>query len=238
MKILIVDDDPAVRLLVKAITEEDGHECQCASGGIEALRLFDAGKPDIVVLDIMMPKVDGLEVCRRIRESNQEVPVLFLSAKGDITDKRIGFSLGADDYLVKPFDEEELRMRMRALLRRAGLQQGKKEDLEFGGRFSIGEFVFDAIRHQVLRNEKEVVLTPKEFQIIYYLAQHQGEVVSKQELIESCWGLEYLGDSINLASYIRRLREHIEDDPGRPIYLKTVWGVGYVFEAKDNPLKM
>ena len=229
MRVLVADDDAAVRLLVKTVLEEDGHECRCASGGLEALRLYREERPDVVVLDIMMPKVDGLEVCRRIRQDDQDVPVLFLSAKGDITDKRIGFSIGADDYLVKPFDVEELLMRLAALYRRAC--RASQDDPPVADRFSLGSFEFDAVRHCVLRGGEAVSLTPKEFQLLYHLARHSGDVIGKEELIESCWGPGYTDDTINLASYVRRLRERIEEDPGKPRHLKTVWGVGYVFEA-------
>lgn len=228
MNVMVVDDDAAVRLLVKTVLEEDGHECRCAAGGLDALKLYKEKRPDVMVLDIMMPRVDGLEVCRRIRETDQDLPVLFLSAKGDITDKRIGFSLGADDYLVKPFDEEELLMRVAALYRRAcRASQGEPPAVE---RFSLGGFDFDVVRHRIVRNGEPISLTPKEFQLVYHLARHSGDVIGKEELIEKCWGSEYVDDTINLASYVRRLRERIEEDPSHPRHLKTVWGIGYVFE--------
>ncbi len=229
MKVLVVDDDAAVCLLAKTVLEEGGHSCRVATGGLEGLRSFREERPDIVVLDIMMPRVDGFEVCRRIREVDESVPVLFLSAKSDITDKRIGFSLGADDYLVKPFDEEELLMRIVALFRRA--QRAVRACEPAAERFALGRFEFDAVRHRVLCDGDVVSLTPKEFQLLYTLARHQGEVMGKGELVGLCWGEGYDEGSVNLASYIRRLRERIEEDPGKPSHLKTVWGVGYVFEA-------
>ena len=229
MRVLAVDDEPGIRLLLKTLLEQAGHECACAESGAEALELFGGERPDLVVLDVMMPRLDGFETCRRIRALDQDVPVLFLSAKGDIVDKRIGFSNGGDDYLVKPFDEEELLMRVEALLRRAARSQTRGP--EAPQRFSLGEFSFDALRHQVLLRGGAIALTPKEFQLLFCLASHRGQVLSKDELIEEVWGPEYLDDAISIAAYVRKLREKIEDNPAKPAHLKTVWGVGYVFEA-------
>lgn len=229
MKVLVVDDEYSVRLLVSTIVAEAGHECCCAENGRAALSLFSEVNPDVVVLDVMMPKMDGFEVCERIRAIDERVPVLFLSAKSDITDKRIGFANGGDDYLVKPFNEEELIMRVEALWRRAARGgdrlQGEPE------RFVLGEFEFDAVRHRVLQRSEAIPLTPKEFQLLFHLAWRHGEVMSKEELVESCWGREYLDESVGIAAYVRKIRAKIEANPAKPEHLKTVWGVGYVFEA-------
>lgn len=229
MRILAVDDEPSIRLLVKTVLEQAGHECACVEDGTAALERFEAERPDLVVLDVMMPRLDGFEVCRRIRLVDEAVPVLFLSAKGDIVDKRIGFSNGGDDYLVKPFEEEELLMRVEALLRRAG--RTRAQGAAAPERFSLGEFSFDALRHQVFKRGEVVSLTPKEFQLLFQLASQHGHVMSKDELVEGVWGSEYLDDAINIAVYVRKLREKIEDSPAKPAHLKTVWGIGYVFEA-------
>lgn len=229
MKVMVVDDEASIRLLVKTVVEGDGYECCCVQGGIDALARFERERPDIVVLDVMMPEIDGFEVCRRIRSVDANVPVLFLSAKGAIADKKEGFATGGDDYLVKPFNEEELLMRIEALLRRAkrfgGERQGAPE------RFAAGAFSFDAVRHEVRKGDELVVLTPKEFQLLYVLASHEGAVMSKDELVETVWGREYVDEAISIAVYVRKLREKIEDDPARPRHLKTVWGVGYAFES-------
>lgn len=195
--------------------------------------VFQREWPDVVVLDVMMPKVDGFEVCRRIREVDENVPVLFLSARDGIIDKRIGFSFGGDDYLVKPFNEEELVMRIEALVRRSrrSRRDGEAAAPERPERFALGPFTFDEVRHEVLKGGEPVVLAPKEFQLLHHLASHPGAVMGKDELIEELWGEEYLDGAISIAVYVRKIREKIEENPAKPAYLKTVWGVGYSFEA-------
>ena len=229
MKALIADDEASFRIFISSALSSEGYECLCAEGGDEALRLFKAESPDIVLLDVMMPHIDGFEVCRRIRQINEDVPVLFLSAKGDIVDKKTGFSNGGDDYLVKPFDEEELLIRIAALLRRTQRRNG--ESPTSNPKLSIGPFEFDASRYQLFVDGQPVALTPKEFQLLFHLASHPGEVMSKNELIEALWGKEYVDESISIAVYIRRLRAKIEPNPSKPLYLKTVWSMGYMFEV-------
>lgn len=234
LNVMVADDDASMRRLVQTVCAEAGFECCAAAGGEEALELFRRAWPDVVVLDVMMPKVDGFEVCRRIREIDENVPVLFLSARDGIIDKRIGFSFGGDDYLVKPFNEEELVMRIEALVRRS--RRGRAEGAGAAGlqrpeRFTVGPFTFDSVRHEVLKGDDLVVLTPKEFQLLYHLASHPGAVMGKAELIEELWGEEYLDGAISIAVYVRKIREKIEENPAKPAYLKTVWGVGYSFEA-------
>ena len=160
---------------------------------------------------------------------DEDVPVLFLSAKGDIVDKKTGFSKGGDDYLVKPFDEEELVIRIEALLRRANRK--KRPASAAAQRFTLGCFEFDDLRHLVLKNGRPISFTPKEYQLLFQLASHVGQVMSKEELVESVWGKEYLDEAISIAVYVRKIREKIEDHPAKPVHLKTVWGVGYSFDA-------
>lgn len=236
IKVMMVDDDEVMRALLRRVCEDAGYGfCSCGNGD-EALDLYRREWPDVVVLDVMMPRVDGFEVCRRIREVDEGVPVLFLSARSDIVDKRIGFSFGADDYVVKPFNEEELLIRMEALVRRNRRAQARAAELACGtpvpsGRFECGPFSFDLARHEVLKEGSPIVLTPKEFQLLYHLASHAGVVMGKEELIETLWGEEYVDGAISIAVYVRKIREKIEDNPAKPAYLKTVWGVGYSFEA-------
>lgn len=176
--------------------------------------VFQREWPDVVVLDVMMPKVDGFEVCRRIREVDENVPVLFLSARDGIIDKRIGFSFGGDDYLVKPFNEEELVMRIEALVRRSrrSRRDGEAAAPERPERFALGPFTFDEVRHEVLKGGEPVVLTPKEFQLLHHLASHPGAVMGKDELIEELWGEEYLDGHLH-----RRLRaENSREDRREP----------------------
>ena len=233
--VMAVDDEASIRNLVRAVCEDEGYRCVLCGSGEEALESFSREWPDVVVLDVMMPRVDGFEVCRRIREIDENVPVLFLSARDDIIDKRIGFSFGGDDYMVKPFNEEELVLRVDALVRRSKRirQQQEGRDLAPAApeRFSLGEFTFDALRHEVRRGGNPIGLTPKEFQLLYHLASHCGTVMGKEELIEALWGEEYVDGAISIAVYVRKIREKIEDNPAKPVFLKTVWGVGYSFEA-------
>lgn len=224
----------AVAVAVNGALRRQGRQMEAMNDKLEeACALFQREWPDVVVLDVMMPKVDGFEVCRRIREVDENVPVLFLSARDGIIDKRIGFSFGGDDYLVKPFNEEELVMRIEALVRRSRRSRwdGEAAAPERPERFALGPFTFDEVRHEVLKGGESVVLTPKEFQLLHHLASHPGAVMGKDELIEELWGEEYLDGAISIAVYVRKIREKIEENPAKPAYLKTVWGVGYSFEA-------
>lgn len=224
----------AVAVAVNGALRRQGRQMEAMNDKLEkACALFQREWPDVVVLDVMMPKVDGFEVCRRIREVDENVPVLFLSARDGIIDKRIGFSFGGDDYLVKPFNEEELAMRIEALVRRSrrSRRDGEAAAPERPERFALGPFTFDEVRHEVLKGGEPVVLTPKEFQLLHHLASHPGAVMGKDELIEELWGEEYLDGAISIAVYVRKIREKIEENPAKPAYLKTVWGVGYSFEA-------
>lgn len=224
----------AVAVAVNGALRRQGRQMEAMNDKLEeACALFQREWPDVVVLDVMMPKVDGFEVCRRIREVDENVPVLFLSARDGIIDKRIGFSFGGDDYPVKPFNEEELVMRIEALVRRSrrSRRDGEAAAPERPERFALGPFTFDEVRHEVLKGGEPVVLTPKEFQLLHHLASHPGAVMGKDELIEELWGEEYLDGAISIAVYVRKIREKVEENPAKPAYLKTVWGVGYSFEA-------
>lgn len=232
MKILMADDDSSMRLLVKTICEGAGYSCRLCSTGLEALESFDLEHPDVVILDVMMPDLDGFEVCRQIRARDDEVPIIFLSAKGDIVDKKVGFSLGGDDYLVKPFNGDELIMRIKALVRRTQrFGSAASGSANVSSQFKMGPFEFDLLKHAIRKDGMPIVFTPKEFQILSYLAQHAGMVISKGELIEMIWGKEYVDGAISIAVYVRKIREKIEDTPAKPNYLKTVWGVGYSFDV-------
>lgn len=242
---MIVDDDLGVRLLVQTVCEQAGIACCAAERGEDALALFERERPDVVVLDVMMPRVDGFEACRRIRAVDEDVPVLFLSAKGDVVDKRTGFAQGADDYLVKPFDEDELLVRMQALVRRAARVRERMEAASHAGAgladgvapapartcLEVGPFSINAVRHEVLKEGRAVLLAPKEFQLLLFLAQHAGDVIGKDEIVAAVWGDEYVHDAISVAVHVRKMREKLEDDPAHPVYLRTVRGVGYVFDA-------
>lgn len=231
MKVMLVDDEPSFHVLVQSVCESAGHEFRGVGDSRQAIEVFKAYAPDVVLLDIMMPYLDGYQVCEGIRALDSEVAVVFLSAKGAVPDKREAFSRGADDYLVKPFDGEELLMRLEALQRRS--QRAKAQAAPVPSEtLKVGEFEFDSVRQTLALNGASVQLTPKEFQILYTLALKPETVMSKEELIEAVWGKEYLDDAISIAVYVRKIREKIEQNPAKPRYLKTAWGMGYSFSIK------
>ena len=231
MKVMLVDDEPSFHVLVQSVCESAGHEFRGVGDSRQAIEVFKACAPDVVLLDIMMPYLDGYQVCEGIRALDSEVAVVFLSAKGAVPDKREAFSRGADDYLVKPFDGEELLMRLEALQRRS--QRAKAQAAPAPSEtLKVGEFEFDSVRQTLALNGASVQLTPKEFQILYTLALKPETVMSKEELIEAVWGKEYLDDAISIAVYVRKIREKIEQNPAKPRYLKTAWGMGYSFSIK------
>ena len=231
MKVMLVDDEPSFHVLVQSVCESAGHEFRGVGDSRQAIEVFKAYAPDVVLLDIMMPCLDGYQVCESIRALDSEVAVVFLSAKGAVPDKREAFSRGADDYLVKPFDGEELLMRLEALQRRS--QRAKAQTAPAPSEtLKVGEFEFDSVRQALALNGTSVQLTPKEFQILYTLALKPETVMSKEELIEAVWGKEYLDDAISIAVYVRKIREKIEQNPAKPRYLKTAGGMGYSFSIK------
>lgn len=234
-KILLADDERSLCDALEIILEDAGYEVCVAHDGREAVEVFAREQPDLAILDVMMPRLDGFEVVEKIREMRPAMPVLILSAKGDIVDKRRGFHLGADDYVVKPFDDDEIILRIEALLRRAalggeGAAEGEKTPTtsrQLMQPVTLGDLVIDPRRCEVTVAGKAVALTPKEFQILALLADHPGEVFTNEELVETIWGKEYAGEAISIPVYIRRIRLKIEKDPSRPEYLKTVWRFGY-----------
>lgn len=226
---LIADDDLSTASAMAIALAEKGYRSRNAADGEEALRLFGELRPDLLILDVMMPKLDGFQVCKRIRQIDGATPVLFLSAKGDIVDKRIGYEAGADDYLVKPFSGEELVLRVGALLRRARMGNAKV-DYRVSREESwvaVGNLKVNVNTGETLLRGEAVDLTPKESRIMAALASHLGEVFSKEDLIQLAWGEEYVSMSVGIAVYIRHLREKVEDDPDNPCHILTVWRCGY-----------
>lgn len=231
MRVMLVDDEPSFHVLVKSVCEGAGHEfCGVADSRL-AMGSFEAFRPDVVLLDIMMPYLDGYGVCEQIRACDEGVAVVFLSAKSAVPDKREAFSRGADDYLVKPFDGEELLMRLQAVQRRSQRAHSPAQPPS-AEALKVGDFEFDSVRQSLRVGGEQVQLTPKEFQILYTLALKPDTVMSKEELIEAVWGKEYLGDAISIAVYVRKIREKIEQNPAKPRHLKTAWGMGYSFSIK------
>lgn len=223
--VLIVDDEPIVREVVAQYLTQDGFKVESAADGNEAMTRFATARPDLVLLDLMLPGIDGLEVCRRIR-AQSNVPVIMVTAKGDEIDTIIGLSVGADDYISKPFSPRELVARIKAVLRRASAPPPTVE----GDPLHFGPLTIRPDRRQVEIGGQSVELTAREFDLLEFLAKHPGHVFSREELLDKVWDWSYASDGGTVTVHIRRLRQKIESDPERPRYVKTVWGVGYKFE--------
>jgi two-component system response regulator VicR len=226
-RVLVVDDEPIVTEVVQRYLAREGYRVTIAADGESALRLARETGPDLIVLDLMLPKLDGLEVCQRLR-AEYGVPIIMLSAKGEESDKILGLGLGADDYVTKPFSPGELTARVKAVLRRASARTAQQRD---------GDVLrFDGLRinpraRLVERDGEPVHLTAKEFDLVYFLAKNAGQVFTREQLLDNVWDFEWYGDASTVTVHIRRLREKVEPNPMRPRYVKTVWGVGYKFEA-------
>jgi two-component system OmpR family response regulator/two-component system alkaline phosphatase synthesis response regulator PhoP len=222
-KVLIVDDEPAILELVAFNLEQAGFTTLTAADGAEALQKAAAEKPDLVILDIMLPRVDGFEVCRSLRAKGN-TPILMLTARREEVDRVLGLELGADDYLTKPFSPRELVARVRAILRRAAENRQQTD-----GILTYGDLVINPNSHVVTVKGQPVDLTLKEYQLLYLLAENRGRVFSREALLERLWEGEYYGDSRTIDVHIRHLREKIEENPSNPNYVLTVRGVGYKF---------
>ena len=226
MKILVVDDE---KLMVKGLKfnlENEGYQVECAYDGATAVELAREGQFDLVILDLMMPEIDGLEACMRIREFSN-VPIIMLTARSEDTDKIIGFECGADDYITKPFNLLELKARIRAMLRRAsGGAQGRP-----ASRITIGELTLDTEQRVAVREGETVELTAKEYDLIELLMKNPRRVYSRENLMNVVWGYSYTGDYRTVDVHIRRLREKLEKTPADPEYILTKWGVGYYFKG-------
>ena len=226
-RVLVVDDDPTVSEVVTRYLEREGYSVEAVGDGRLALERATADPPDLVVLDVMLPGIDGLEVCRRLR-ALAPVAVIMLTARGEETDRITGLDRGADDYVTKPFSPRELTARVRSVLRRA------REPLttEPGGPLVAGPLEVDVPSHEVRLRGAPVPLTAREFELLVYLMRHPHQVFRREQLLERVWGYTY-GDTSTVTVPVRRLREKIEDDPSHPAYVQTVWGVGYRFEPAD-----
>ena len=221
-KILVVDDEKVLVKGLKFNLENEGYQVKVGYDGEEAVELAREGAFDLIILDLMMPKIDGLQACMRIREFSN-VPIIMLTARSEDTDKIIGFEYGADDYITKPFNILEVKARVRALLRRAGAaaQQGQ------GGRLQMGHIVLDSDARAAWKDGQSVELTAKEFDLMELLMRNPGRVYSRENLLNIVWGYEYVGDYRTVDVHVRRLREKLELDPANPQYILTKWGVGY-----------
>ena len=224
-KILIVEDDVNLLEALRYNVRKEGYDALTADDGAEAVELARKEKPDLVVLDVMLPTMSGFEVCRILRKE-MTVPILMLTARDDEVDKVVGLDLGADDYMTKPFSMRELMARIRAMLRRADIQTSQRDTIV---RFDDVEI--DAGRHVITKQGKAVDVTPKEFDLIAFLAGNRGLVFSRDQLLEKVWGYDYGGDTRTVDVHVRWLREKFEDNPEQPVHLITVRGVGYKLEG-------
>ena len=228
MKILVVDDEKVLVKGIKFNLESEGYQVEVGYDGQQAVDLAREGAFDLILLDLMMPKIDGLQACMRIREFSN-VPIIILTAKGEDADKLMGFESGADDYLTKPFNILELKARIRALLRRAGMaQQGVG-----GGKLTAGHITLDTDERSAKKGETPVELTAKEFDLMELLMRNPGRVYSRENLLNVVWGYEYAGDYRTVDVHVRRLREKLELDPANPELILTKWGVGYYLRGKS-----
>jgi len=225
-KILIVEDEETLLEVLRYNLDKEGYNVVTAADGIQALNLARSESPDLIILDIMLPELDGLEVCRILRK-DMTVPILMLTAKEAEIDKVLGLELGADDYMVKPFSMREFKARVKAILRRAAAQSKPGE----GGVLRIADLTVDLGKHQVSVGEASVSLTPKEFDLLAYLASNRGRVFSREHLLERVWGYDYIGDTRTVDVHIRWLREKLETEPSKPRRLITVRGTGYKIEG-------
>jgi DNA-binding response OmpR family regulator len=223
-RVLVVDDEPMVRDVLARYLQKEGFGVQTAEDGERALAVYEATRPDLVLLDLMLPKLDGLEVFRRIREQ-AATPVIMLTAKGEETDRVVGLELGADDYVTKPFSPREVIARVRAVLRRSSPRATPASGLlRFDG------LEIDGPRREVRRGGEVVRLTRKEFDLLHLMASNPGRAFTRAELLEDVWDFAWDGDTATVTVHVRRLREKIEEDPSNPVHLMTVWGVGYRFD--------
>ncbi|HEY3109970.1 MAG TPA: response regulator transcription factor [Chloroflexota bacterium] len=223
-RILVVDDEPIVTEVVERYLVREGYRVTVVRDGRAAIQAAAREAPDLIVLDLMLPGVDGLEVCRTIR-AESKVPIIILSAKDEESDKILGLGLGADDYLAKPFSPRELVARVQAVLRRT-----RSAPPEPGDQLRYESLRINPKARAVELADRVVDLTAKEFDLLYFLARHPGQVFSREQLLDQVWDYHFVGDASTVTVHVRRLREKIEADPVRPRYVKTVWGVGYKFD--------
>lgn len=229
--VLIVDDEVNICELIRLYVEKEGYRAVIANDGQQAIEKFKNSSPDMVLLDIMLPIKDGWQVCREIRAIDN-TPIIMLTAKGETFDKVLGLELGADDYIVKPFEPKEMIARIKAVLRRTGNQNAAESNID------DEELRFDGLRinqatYEIYLADKKIEMPPKEFELLYFLAKNTNKVFTRDQLLDEIWGYEFFGDSRTVDVHIKRIREKIESED-KNWHLKTVWGVGYKFEVEKN----
>lgn len=231
--ILIVEDEATIREVLRRYLEREGFRVLEARDGYEALDHLTTSTPDLILLDLMLPGVDGLTITRNLRQGaspeRQNIPIIMLTAKGETSDRIRGLDIGADDYIPKPFSPSEVVSRVNAVLRRSG-----RTTVDTGKTIRFATLTIDTGAHEVTLAGKSVVLSAKEFDLLLFFAQHPRQVFSRTQLLDNVWGFDYYGDPSTVTVHIRRLREKIEADPSRPTFIETVWGVGYRFNAGEE----
>lgn len=230
-KILVVDDEKSIVDILSFNLKREGYDTVCAFDGREGLRLARSETPDVILLDVMLPYMDGFEVCSTLRNEGNNVPIIMITAREEETDKVFGLENGADDYITKPFSMRELMARVKTNMRRAAVPAAPAPVAESEGNTMTfkGDLVIDVDRHSVFKGGKELDLTQREYELIKFLAQNPGKVVSRQELMTEVWQYDYFGDVRTVDVAVRRLREKLEDNPAEPVYVITKRGVGYFF---------
>ncbi|RJE47269.1 DNA-binding response regulator [Dehalobacter sp. MCB1] len=231
-KVMLVDDEESIRRVVEQILIKDGYQFCYACNGETALKTFKREKPSLLILDVMLPEMDGFELCRIIR-MDSPVPIIMLSAKGDIVDKSVGFNMGADDYIAKPFSPVELSLRIKALLRRTAHFTNYEQTMDHPNIFKIKDLEINCKHYEVKIRGQKAELTSKEFELLCFMAHNPGQVFTREQLFNILWGEDYVGDTGSITVFIRKIREKIEEEPARPQYIVTVWGVGYKFCSID-----
>jgi two-component system, OmpR family, response regulator VicR len=231
-KILVVDDEKPIAEILQFNLQKEGYEVHCAFDGDEALQMVEEIKPDLILLDIMLPNRDGMEVCREVRKK-YEMPIIMLTAKDSEIDKVLGLELGADDYVTKPFSTRELIARVKANLRRHQ-QSATKEEEKDQNEITVGSLVIHPNAYMVTKRGETIELTHREFELLHYLAKHIGQVMTREHLLQTVWGYDYYGDVRTVDVTIRRLREKIEDNPSHPTWIVTRRGVGYYLRNPEQ----
>ncbi len=231
-KILVVDDEESIVTLLQYNLERSGYHVITASDGEEALKKAETEKPDLIVLDVMLPKLDGIEVCKELRQQKLMFPILMLTAKDEEFDKVLGLELGADDYMTKPFSPREVNARVKAILRRsemaASSSESKSDEIE--GQIVIGNLKILPDHYEAYFKEDQLELTPKEFELLLYLGRHKGRVLTRDLLLSAVWNYDFAGDTRIVDVHISHLRDKIENNTKKPIYIKTIRGLGYKLE--------
>jgi DNA-binding response OmpR family regulator len=229
LRILVVDDEPNIREVVELYLRREGYEVEVVGDGSAALQAIERKIPDLIVLDLMLPFLSGTQLTRTLREGRYDIPIIMLTAKDDESDRVAGLELGADDYVTKPFSPKELVARVKAVLRRASNKPQAEAQAQ---PLTLGQLTLNPGTRQVWARAEEVMLTAKEFDLLWFLMNHPGQVFTRDQLLDHVWGFDFFGDSSTVTVHVRRLREKIESAPTKPEYLLTVWGVGYKFTAE------